>query len=122
MKYRSYSAVAMKTKATTPMTRTARLMSIARMRPNHPSPECPLFLRGAPKLSRCRVLSSSPTLTSSPERCAEIRWRRVMMSRGLRLWNWQPTRLLTASTERTWNSTRMTSARSSMAKVSSPLW
>ncbi|MOA24741.1 hypothetical protein D3C78_1454330 [compost metagenome] len=72
-------------------------------------------LRALVKLSRCRVLSTSPMVISSPDRCEVMMWRRVAMSRGSRFWNCTPVRPLEGSKERTWNS--MSMARPSLSTV-----
>ena len=51
-----------------------------------------LILRALVKLSRCRVASTSPIDTMSPDKCEVIRWRRVEISCCSRFWNWQPAR------------------------------
>ena len=68
-KYRPYSDLKIKPKAASPTRNTARLKVTALSRASTPMPAPPApFLRALVKFSRCRVLSRSPTPTSSPLR------------------------------------------------------
>ena len=73
-KYRPYRDLKMKPKAARPTMNRPALKVTALRRPNTPMPPpLPPFLRGLVKFSRCRVLSMSPALITSPDRWALIR-------------------------------------------------
>ena len=120
-KYMPYNDLATKPKAATPTTNTPSVTVTALRRPKALRPDPPSFcLRALVKLSRCRVLSTSPMLISSPDRWLVMMCRNVAMSRGSRFWNCAPIRPLSGLYERTWNSMSMDRPRLSTTNCRRP--